>query len=302
MRAGERITLITESARLLATREWTDLDLILRQHNMPTSDEAANSAYSYMVEMIDRADDDDLRELHSYLVGQGVDAPSEAQPWEQGRLKLFTSHLAVHQEYVGQVAYCLSSEGVSAFVAHTSIEPSQEWQSVIETALRSCDAMVVFLHEGFHESNWCDQEVGFSLARRIPVMPITIDVMPYGFMSKFQAMKAKGVASQALSRRITQWLSSTPTAQAPMTAGLVNAFADSASYDSTRRLLAMLQRMPRFTPTQLESLDTASKMNSQVKEANLNGVMVPDLVQQLIVQHGGTTQQSNSAYNDEPPF
>lgn len=252
--------------------------------------------------MIDRSDDADLRELHSCLVGQGDDAPTEAQPWEQGHLRLFMSHLATHQEYVGQVAYILSFDGVSAFVAHTSIEPSREWQSVIETALRSCDAMVVFLHAGFHESNWCDQEVGFALARRIPVMPLAIDTMPYGFMSKFQAMKANGVVPQLLGPKITEWSASTPTAQAAITERLVTAFGRSGSYDRTRRVVTMLEKMPRFTPAQLESLDDAARTNGQVKDANLAGVMVPKIVQALIVQHGGTTQQSNTTFSDEPPF
>jgi len=269
---------------------------------MPTSNYADHGAYAYVIEMIDQANDVDLRELHSYLVGQGEGAPTEAQPWQHGQLKLFMSHLAVHQEYVGQVVYSLSFDGVSGFVAHTSIEPSREWQSVIETALRSCDAMVVFLHQGFHASSWCDQEVGFALARRIPVMPLAIDVMPYGFMSKYQAMKAKGVLPQTLGPKITDWLASTPTAQAAMTEGLITVLDQSKSYDRTRRLLTLLQKMPRFTPSQLDRIASAAQSNGQVKDANLNGVMVPELIQRLIVHHGGTTQQPISPFGDEPPF
>lgn len=300
---ADRIALITESARLLAAREWTDLDLILRQHNLRTSDDAPAGPYAYVISMVEDAKDADLVALHSYLVGDNADAPSEAQPWEQGHLRLFMSHLATHQEFVGNVSYLLSFEGVSGFVAHTSIDPSREWQSVIETALRSCDAMVILLHKGFHESMWCDQEVGFALARRIPVLPVAIDRMPYGFMSKFQALKAGGLQAGQLAPQLTNWLTSTPTAQAAMTEGLVNAFGRSGSYDSTRRLLKLLQRMPRFTPEQLDKLDSATKSNDQVRDANLSGVMVPEIIQKLIVQHGGTTARSSTSFfSDEPPF
>jgi TIR domain len=305
VRPGQRIALITESARLIATRPWSELDLILRQHGMPTAayEWEDNDAYAYAMQMIERAPDDDLQELHSYLVGQGDDEPTEAQPWEQGQLRLFMSHLAAKQDFVGQVGRLISFDGVSAFVAHTSIEPSRVWQSVIETALRSCDAMVVFLHEGFHESNWCDQEVGFALARRIPLLVLAVDVMPYGFMSKFQAVKAQSMQPGPLASLVADWLASTPTAQEAMTAGVVTALRRSGSYDRTRRLLVMLQKMPRFTPDQLQSLNDAANDNDQVKNAVLDGVAVPTLIQQLITKHGGTTQPPPTTFlSDDPPF
>ena len=298
MKAGKRISLITESARLLATREWPELDLILSQHQMPTSNDAGDGKYAYVIEMIRNSGDENLSDLHSYLVGDADDSPTDDQTWGQGQLKLFVSHLAVHQDFIGQVSYHLSFDGVSAFVAHTSIEPSQEWESVIVTALRSCDAMVIFLHKGFHESNWCDQEVGFALARRIPVLAIAMGAMPYGFMSKFQAMKAVRTPAPKIALQITDWLVSTPTAQESMTNGLVTAFEHSASYDRTRRLIGLLQKMPRFTPAQLDRLDEASKSNNQVSDANLGRVLVPDLVKALIVKNGGTTEPATY----EPPF
>src|SRR5262249_42080402 len=86
--------------------------------------------------------------------------PVGPQPSRQGQFRLFMSHLAIHEEFVGAVGANLGRYGVSSFVAHVSIEPSEEWQNVIESALRSCDAMAVFLHTGFHERYWCCQEVG----------------------------------------------------------------------------------------------------------------------------------------------
>ncbi len=176
--------------------------------------------YGYAVRMIEDAKELDLRELHSYLVGTDeIDATTEAEPWKDGQLRLFVSHLASRQEFVGTVSTHLAYEGVSAFVAHTSIDPSREWQDVIETALRSCDAMVVFLHDGFHESYWCDQEVGFALARRTPVYLVAMGAMPYGFMSKYQALKAADMPPPQIATRITDWLASTSTSQAAMTEG-----------------------------------------------------------------------------------
>jgi hypothetical protein len=247
--------------------------------------------------MIDDAPEADLRRLHSFLVGESG-TPTVAQPWAQGQVKLFMSHLAVNQEFVGQVGSFVGWDGVSAFVAHTSIEPSREWQEVIEACLRSCDAMVVFLHKGFHESMWCDQEVGFGLARLIPILPVVIDVMPYGFMSKFQILNGNDKTYFQLGTAISDWLVATPSAQAAMTEGVVTAFERSGSFDRTRRLVGFLKRLPRFTPDQLKRLLDATESNDQVHHASVDWKPAPEVIRELIVQHGGRVPEPA----DEAPF
>jgi hypothetical protein len=212
--------------------------------------------------MLEGSSEGSLRALHAYLVSG--DAPADAGPWAQGQLKLFIGHLAIHQEFVGQIGDALSADGICAFVAHTSIEPSKDWEVVIESALRTCDAMAVFLHKGFHASNWCDQEVGFGLARRVPTLPIIIDEKPYGFMSKYQAIRGTGLDANELALKITDWLMATPAAQSAMAEGLVTALERRENNDHFGRLLNLLKMIPYFTPQQIERL-------SQVHEAHGGG-------------------------------
>ena len=42
----------------------------------------------------------------------------------------------------------------------------------------------------FHESDWTDQEVGFALARRVPIMAVRLGRDPYGFIGRFQGLSA----------------------------------------------------------------------------------------------------------------
>lgn len=304
MRPAERIASIRESATLLSQQGWNDIDLILRQHGRRTSEDwQGEDRYGYVVHMIEDAPDDGLYELHQYLVGETGDVPTGAQPWAQGQLKLFMSHLAVQQQFVGEVGSYLNFYGISSFVAHVSIEPSEEWQSVIEVALRSCDAMAVFLHQGFHESFWCDQEVGFVLARRVPVLPIALDVMPYGFMGKLQAARCQPNENPWLvAQKVLQWVIRTPSAQTAMTEGLVTAFERSGSYDNTRRVFGMLQDLPAFTPIQLQRLETATKDNDQVRNAVLGSDNIPDLIRKFTIERGGSPASTQPEYSDEPPF
>lgn len=94
MRPAERIAAIRESATLLSQQSWNDIDLILGQHGIRTSqDWQGEDHYGYVVHMIQDASDDGLHELHQYLVGETGDVPTGGQPWGQGQLKLFMSHL-----------------------------------------------------------------------------------------------------------------------------------------------------------------------------------------------------------------
>lgn len=303
MRPAERIAAIRETATLLSQQEWGDLDLILRQHGASVTDTWEGDKYNYVIAMIEREPDDKLHELHQYVTGEVGDVPTGPQPWRQGQLNLFMSHLATHQRFVGNVGENLSRSGVSSFVAHNSIEPSEEWQSVIEAALRSCDAMVVFLHEGFKESNWCDQEVGFALARRVPVLPLGIDLMPYGFMGKLQAANCnRADSAPRYAERVLQWLLKTPAAQTPMTEGLVTALERSQSFDNTRQVFRLLEQMPSYTPTQLQRLDRASSDNPQVRNAVFGQNAIPDLLRKFVTERGGTPESAHDDVWADPPF
>jgi hypothetical protein len=46
------------------------------------------------------------------------------------------------------------------------------------------------LSKDFHESNWTDQEVGYAVARGIPIIAVRLGRDPYGFIGKFQALRS----------------------------------------------------------------------------------------------------------------
>jgi hypothetical protein len=291
--SAQRIAAIKESATLLSQQEWGEIDLILEQHGLSVADSWQGSdRYAYVIKMIKDASDERLHELHHYLIGEPGEVPTGVQPWGQGNVKLFMSHLAAHQKFVESVGAHLSLYGVSCFVAHVSIEPSEEWYEVIETALRSCDAMAAFLHPGFHESNWCDQELGFAMARRVPILPISIGVLPYGFMGKLQAARCgPDETNWKVAEKVIQWLIRVPSTQTALAEGLVTAFERASSYSDTRWIYGALSGMPAFTPIQLKRLEAATKDNSQVRDAVLGPNRIPDLIRKL-VERGGTLASS----------
>ena len=94
---------------------------------------------------------------------------------------IFLSHKVEVKEEVQALKEGLEFYGVEAFVAHADIFPGTEWQKEILDALDHMDAFVPILTEGFRDSEWTDQEVGYAIAADVPIIPLRIDLDPYGF-------------------------------------------------------------------------------------------------------------------------
>src|SRR5579862_5516118 len=107
--------------------------------------------------------------------------------WGKG-YRVFLSHKAEVKHKAAELKDAIAPFGATCFVAHADIKPTREWQDEIENALRTMDAFVALLTEKFHKSKWTDQEVGFAIARGVPIIPVKLGTDPYGFIGKFQAL------------------------------------------------------------------------------------------------------------------
>ncbi|PPG81738.1 hypothetical protein C5C52_07925 [Rathayibacter sp. AY1E5] len=283
---GERIGFIREIATLLDKQEWPDIDLVLDQHGLPTTDDwnGGPGKRAYVVAMIQRASDDDLRGLHGFLTGTSGQSMPGASPFKSDRLRLFLSHLTSHRDLVGEVGRVLGVYGIDAFVAHDSITPSKEWQQVIEAGLSECDALVVFFHKGFLESVWCDQEVGWVMGRSRPILPLAFDVMPHGFVSKLQAKKCADLKQHQVAPAVIDWLVSQPTLHPRLAASLTSSFVDSGSWDQTRRLSRLMEQVRGFTDDQLEAMGAAAESNVDVRACDVFGTPGPEWVAKFVAE------------------
>jgi hypothetical protein len=191
VKPADRIDVINRCAAALDGRRWAEIDFILEQFGLPTANVwGGDSQFDYVRSMLaDRGgDDNDLLELRDYLVGGGAAHTTEDEPWELPTGRLFVTHLATHKATAEAVKVALAGWGLDGFVAHRDIDPGREWARVIIAALNTCDALVALLHKGIKESDWCDQEIGVALGRGIPVIPVRIEMDPYGLAGIFQAL------------------------------------------------------------------------------------------------------------------
>ena len=124
------------------------------------------------------------------------------QGWRNGYFRMFISHITSKKNQASNLKNALEEYGITSFVAHEDINPTKEWQKEIQRALNSMDCMSAMLYDGFHQSNWCDQEVGIALGRNITVLPLLPDSDPYGFLGEYQGIKIKGMYPEALAKQI----------------------------------------------------------------------------------------------------
>lgn len=280
MKKSERITYIKEVSRRLAPEEWSDIDLTLKQFGLPWTDSWNGKKLDYVIEMVEGASDDVLLELAAHLgFGESFDQTQEATFWAPGRFRMFISHISAKKHCAARLQMELEKFAISGFVAHADIAPTRQWQREIELALNTMDAITALLHEGFKESNWTDQEIGVAIGRRVLVIPIKVDLDPYGFIGMFQAIQGAGMKTSTIAEKIFSILLQHGETSLRITEAAVEKFIASGSYAEAKSNVELLSNCPKLTGEMKEKIAEAAKSNSQIRDA----FGVPEKVQRLVV-------------------
>jgi hypothetical protein len=317
MKPGERIRLITESADSLIKRAWAEAQLTLDQFGFQTYEpDKYRDDYdeqSYFVQAIKDGGDDNLLDLHMYLLADDA-APSlqheSDHPWGSQPVRVFLSHKYEDRVFVGSVKKILGDYyGIDAFVAHDDIDPSKRWRSVIKAGLATCDVLIAVLHPEFHASQWCDQEVGWALRRNIPVAAVRRDTATRtqdGFLEEHQDITlgaTHGSGEGFLARQIFQLILNDSRTHEKGLRALAETFVNSFGYDNTRALWTLIEQEPRWESEHLRRFEYAVVTNPQVYRANANAEMMPDLVKRLVEKlEPPAPEPAPDPWGSEPPF
>lgn len=161
----------------------------------------------------------------------------------------------------------LSKFGITAFVAHVDIEPTKEWQVEIESALATMDGLIALLALGFKESNWCDQEVGVAIGRRLPIVSVRLGLDPYGFIGKYQAVQGIGKDHKVLARELYEIFMLNPSIGPKITSALVKMLSESFSFDESKRLITLIEKSTYLTTKHVASMQESVEKNGQVSSS-----------------------------------
>ncbi|MEW8381622.1 MAG: toll/interleukin-1 receptor domain-containing protein [Candidatus Thiodiazotropha taylori] len=265
MHPSERIKHIKEISKELSKEEWSLLDLTLKQFGLPWTDQWSGDKENYVIEMLSAAEDAPLLELAKHLgIASQLETANEPEFWGDNAARIFLSHLAVNKVETTQLKEALEDYGISAFVAHEDIEPTKEWQTEIESALASMDALVALLAPGFKESNWCDQEVGVAIGRQLPIISVRQGLDPYGFIGKYQAVQGAGKTPAQLAKSIFELFLPNPIVGPKITNALVQKLTESYSFARSKELIGYIKQSNFVTSKHVAAMKEAVKNNSQV--------------------------------------
>jgi TIR domain len=173
--------------------------------------------------------------------------------WTDGDFRLFLGHKAEVKREAAALKDALRYYGVSAFVAHEDIHPTKEWQDEIENALATMDGFVALMTSGFHDSDWTDQEVGYALARGVPIIAVRLERNPYGFLGKFQGLTApEGIVKLLIKND-------------RMLSAYISALRRCPSFDMGNTLSRILPTIESASEKQIDEMINAFNANSQLQ-------------------------------------
>lgn len=202
--------------------------------------------------------------------------------WKQGCVRLFLSHKVEYKKIAEELKELLLGYGISTFVAHTSIYPSKEWLDEIENALLTMNAFVALLTKDFQNSEWTDQEVGFAISRKVPIIPISISGCdPHGFMARYQKMNATLDNPSTMAADIYSILAQEPSLE-NLKGSVVNAFVRVTSYmDAGEFLKNKLPAVRSLNSEQIEIIKKGYARNSQLNSCVIVRKHLPNVLYDL---------------------
>jgi hypothetical protein len=173
----------------------------------------------------------------------------------------------------GSIRYAFALYGISAFLAHEDIQPSQEWQDEISRALRACEIFFPLLTASFHGSDWTDQETGMAVALNKIIVPLKAPLNPYGFIARYQAQlfQAEDVDGalhwpgiDETCWKVIRSLARRSDVGDRIKNGVIVKFAQSGAFKEAAQYASRLNDLEPFDAAQIEEIVRVSCKNTQI--------------------------------------
>lgn len=204
-------------------------------------------------------EDEDWRQKSGAMLGRRPNPPVARleRLWSESGFRLFLSHKAEFKREAALLKEHLKRYAVSVFVAHEDVHPTKPWQDEIECALASMDGFLALLTKGFDESRWTGQEIGYAVARGVPIIPIRHGMDPFGFIGGIQALTCP---LDAAPKKIVKLLLKEPQ----MMAAYLTAVEKCGSWDAANSLAELFTEIEVLEPSDAARLVNAHNTNPEV--------------------------------------
>lgn len=184
-------------------------------------------------------------------------------------LFLFGSHLDKHKKVVSEIGNRLLLLGVRLFIAHESIRPTADFQQEIRKSLSEVHGGLIFFHDDFGGSLWCDQEVGWLIGRKLPYFTLKFGKKPpHGFIAKDQALTVtERTTQEKVIQELVEWMSSDPVLSPRFIDSLLISISRSNLFSTTDSLWQHLRVQQDLSRRQIDYLLAATRENYQIHGA-----------------------------------
>ena len=252
---------IPEAVYLRSVKQKDILQMRIREDINKIQDVQNEFIEEVFLEMEVAEDQDWRKESGLLLTGRRVVLPDvEKRIWGDESFRVFFSHKSEVKKQTSDLKERLRLFGVTCFVAHEDIHPTKEWQNEIENALSSMDALVALMTDGFHDSHWTDQEVGFAFGRGVPIITFKLGRDPYGFLAKFQALSCGWDTAEV---EIVKLL----IKQDRMLSAYIKAVQSCHSYTQANNLSEILPSIDKLSAEQGNELISSFNDNGQLRDS-----------------------------------
>jgi len=304
VKAGERVDLIKAIAeRITAGGDFkrAEADLIFEEFGFGYA-EWRGTPYDYALAKAQSGTNEQVAELATDLNPAEDDSgsPSPARPeqevidsknpWQTSDFKIFISHCTSHVETARKLKTHLTERGIEGFIAHESIQVSQEWEDILQVGLATCDAVLALLTPDFKKSDWTEQEIGIAVANRKLVVPLQHGGDgPHGFFGKYQGLTIHaGDKYVDIARKVFEALVRQDLTKKRMAEVLVHRFIESRSYEQVRERFVFLKLIPNSAWEEglADQMRQACKSNSEIVDGEIDWRPAPDVVNDLLSNVG----------------
>lgn len=195
--------------------------------------------------------------------------PDTLAIWRPRLLRLFITHRDEHKRQANSLAKALEDYGVSAFVAHDTIGAMEDWKKQILKGLETMEVMLAFLTDDLELSTFCNQEIGYALGRRVPIIPLKLQQAdPPGFISSDQALRGSIDQAADSAPEVYKLLVEKLGQRTRLHPVFIEAFAKSSSYaEAEVRFDRLAQHVTKLTEEEEKEVVEAYNENSQLHDA-----------------------------------
>jgi len=192
-----------------------------------------NEFFRYVIFETENEDDSECQQSIPLFQRQMVN-PEKLKIWKPDQVRLFISHRDAQKLHARSLAVALECYGISAFVAHDTIEPMSTWVNEILKGLQTMEIMLAFVTDDFHDSDWTNQEIGYALGRDVPIISLKLQTAdPRGFIGGQQPLEGRFDEAAASATEIYGLIANRLGNRKRLQSALISAFVESTDFNET---------------------------------------------------------------------